>query len=68
MEMLFFFFLNMSTKNREKIQPLGYFFGLALGNKCDFVWFGRKIKINRDLVGMQRNFIDTSIKIHIEDV
>jgi len=27
-----------------------------------------KIKINRDLVGMQRNFTDTSIKIHIEDV
>jgi len=35
---------------------------------CDFAWFGRKIKINRDLVGMQRNFIETSIKIHIEDV
>jgi len=26
-----FFFLNMSAKNREKIQPLGHFFGLARG-------------------------------------
>jgi len=32
---------------------------------CDFTWFGRKIKINRDLVGILRNFIDNSIKIHI---
>jgi len=34
----------------------------------DFAWFGRKIKINRDLVEMLLNFIDTSIKIHIDDV
>jgi len=32
----------------------------------DFSRFGRNIKINRDLVGIQQNFIDTSIKIHIE--
>ena len=42
--------------------------GLALEKNCDFAWFGRKIKINRDLVEMLRNFIDTSIKIHIDDV
>ena len=58
----------MSAKKREKVQPLGHFFGLALEKNCDFVWFGRKIKINRDLVEMLRNFIDTSIKIHIDDV
>jgi len=39
-----------------------------LKKNCDYAWFGRKIKINRDLVGMLRNFISTSIKIHLEDV
>jgi len=58
----------MSAKNSEKFQPLGHFFELAHGKKLRFLWFGRKIKINRDLVGIQWNFIDTSIKIHIEDV
>jgi len=58
----------MSAKKREKVQPLGHFFGLALEKNCDFAWFGQKIEINRDLVEMLRNFIDTSIKIHIDDV
>jgi len=58
----------MSAKKREKVQPLGHFFGLALEKNYDFAWFGRKIKINRDLVEMLRNFIDTSIKIYIDDV
>jgi len=57
-----FFVLNMSAKKREKDQPLGHFFGLALEKNYDFAWFGQKIKINRDLVEMLRNFIDTSIK------
>jgi len=52
-EMLFFFVLNMSAKNSEKFQPLGHFFELAHGKKLRFLWFGRKIKINRDLVGIQ---------------
>jgi len=55
----------MTAKNREKIQPLGHFFGLELEKNCDFARFGRKIKINRDLVEMLQNFRDTSIKIHI---
>jgi len=58
----------MSAKNRKKVQPLGHFFGLALVKNCDFAWFVQKIEINRDLVEMLRNFIDTSIKIHIDDV
>jgi len=43
----------MSAKKCEKVQPLGHFSGLA---------------INRDLDEMLRNFIDTSIKIHIDNV
>jgi len=35
---------------------------------CDFAWFSQKIKINWDLVEMLRKFIDTSIKIRIDDV
>jgi len=35
-----FFVLNMSAKNREKVQPLGHFFGLTFGKNCDFSWFG----------------------------
>jgi len=58
----------MSAKKREKVQPLRHFFGLALEKICDFAWFGQKIEINRDLDEMLRNFIDTSIKIHIDDV
>jgi len=58
----------MSAKKREKVQFQGHFFGLALEKNYDFAWFGQKIKINRDLVEMLRNFIDTSIKIHIDDV
>jgi len=58
----------MSAKNREKVQPLGHFFGLAFEKNCDFAWFGKIIEISRDLVEMLRNFIDTSIKIHIDDV
>jgi len=58
----------MSAKKREKVQPLGHFFGLALEKNCDYAWFGQKIEINRDLVELLRNFIDTSIKIHIDDV
>jgi len=58
----------MSAKKREKVQPLGHFFGLALEKNCDFAWFGQKIEINRDLVEMLRNFTDISIKIHIDDV
>jgi len=58
----------MSGKKREKVQPLGHFFGLALEKNCDFAVFGQKIEINRDLVEMLRNFIDTSIKVHIDDV
>jgi len=26
----------MSAKKREKVQPLGHFFGLALEKNCDF--------------------------------
>jgi len=51
-----FFVLNMSAKKREKVQPLGHFFGLALEKNCDFEWFGQKIEINRDLIEMLRNF------------
>jgi len=58
----------MGAKKREKVQPLGHFFGLALEKNYDFAWFGQKIEINRDLVEMLRSFIDTSIKIHIDDV
>jgi len=58
----------MSEKKREKVQPLGHFFGLTLEKNRDFAWFGQKIEINRDLVEMLRNFIDTFIKIHIDDV
>jgi len=58
----------MSAENREKVQRLGHFFGLVIGKNCHFVWFGRKIRINRHLVEMLRNFIDTSIKIHINNV
>jgi len=47
-----FFVLNMSAKKREKVQPLGHFFELALEKNCDFAWFGQKIEINRDLVEM----------------
>ncbi len=43
----------MSAKKCEKVQPLGHFSRLA---------------INRDLDEMLRNFIDTSIKIHIDNV
>jgi len=63
-----FFVLNMGAKNLGKIQPLGHFSGLALRKKLRFCMFGRKIKINRDLVGMLRNFTYTFIKIHIEGV
>ena len=35
---------------------------------CDLTRFGRKIKINRNLFRILRNFTDTSIKIHIDDV
>jgi len=65
---MFFFVLNMSAKKREKVQPLGHFFELALEKNCDFAWFGQKIEINRDLVEILRKCIDTSIKIHIDDV
>jgi len=58
----------MSEKKHEKVQPLGHFFGLALEKNCDFALFGQKIEINRDLLEMLRNSIDTSIKIHIDDV
>jgi len=58
----------MSAKKREKVQPLGHFFGLTLEKNCDFAWFGQKFGINRYLVEMLWNFIDTSIKIHIDDV
>jgi len=67
-ENVIFFVLNMSAKKREKVQPLGHFFGLALEKKIDFAWFGQIFEINRDLVERLRNFIDTSIKIHIDDV
>jgi len=59
---IIFFVLNMSAKKREKVQPVGHFFGLALEKNCDFAWFDQKIEINRDLVEMLQNFIDTSIK------
>jgi len=65
---MLFFVLNMSAKKRGKVQPLGHFFGLALEKNCDFALFCQKIEINRDLVEMLQNFIDTSIKIHIDDV
>jgi len=58
----------MSAKKREKVQPLWHFFGLELEKNCEFAWFGQKIEINRDIVEMLRNFIGTSIKIHIDDV
>jgi len=61
------FFLNMRAKNREKIQPLGHFSRRAIGKKnCDFARLGRKIKINRELVGMLQNFTYTFTKIDIE--
>jgi len=62
---MLFFVLNMRETNREKIQSLGNFSGLTLGKNCKFARFSQKIKINRDLVGMLRNFTDTYIKIHI---
>jgi len=58
----------MSAKKREKVQPLGHFFGLVFEKNWNFAWFDQKIEINKDLVEMLRNFIDTSIKIHIDDV
>jgi len=58
----------MSAKKREKVQPLGYFFGLALEKNYDFAWFGQKIEINQNLVEILRNFRDTSIKINIDVV
>jgi len=58
----------MSANKREKVQPLGHFFGLALEKNCDFALFSQKIEINRNLVEMLRNFIDTCIKIHIDDL
>jgi len=63
-----FFVLNMSAKVVKKIQPIGHFSGLTLEKNYDFAQFDRKIKISRDLVGVLRNFTDTSIKIHIYDV
>jgi len=41
---------------------------LKCNSSCDFTRFGRKIKINRNLFRILRNFTDTSIKIHIDDV
>jgi len=47
-----------TCKKNEKIQLLCYFFGRVLGKNYDFTCFGRKIKINQDLVGMLWNFTD----------
>jgi len=52
----------------KKFKLLEIFPDSHLEKNCYFARFCRKIKINRDLVGMLRNFTDTSIKIHIEDV
>jgi len=53
----------MRAKNCEKIHPLGHFSRRALVKKLQFC--SRKIKRNRDLVGMLQNFTHTSIKKYI---
>jgi len=64
----FFLVLNMRAKIVKKIQPLCHFSGLTLEKKLRFCTVQLKIKINHNLAKMLRNFIDTSIKIHIEDL
>jgi len=44
------------------------FAALKCSSNCDFTRFGRNIKINRNLFWILRNFTETSIKIHIDDV
>jgi len=56
----------MCAKNREKILPLGHFSRRALEKNCDFERFGRKIKINQDLVGMLRNLTDTDLQSSVK--
>jgi hypothetical protein len=60
----------MNAKNREKIQLLAsrLSWTRTWEKNYDFAHFGRKIKINLELVGMLQNFGDTSIKIYIEDL
>jgi len=55
-------------KKSWKISTSRTLFRTRIWKNCDFAWFGRKIKINRDLVEMLQNFIDTYIKRHIDDV
>jgi len=48
----------MCAKNNNKIQHLGHFFRHELGKNYNFTCFGKKNKINWDLIEILRNFAD----------
>jgi len=57
-----------ACKNSWKNSTCRSLFGTCTWKKMRFLRFGQKIKINPDLVEMLRNFTNTSVKIHIEDM
>jgi len=62
--------INYRWHIRQQLTAAGSsgFAALKCSSSCDFTRFGRKIKINRNLFRILRNFTDTSIKTHIDDV